>query len=187
MESFYILDGKDDIVLEHNWRGRSFRSVVQTFISERFSKGTDRTSIPPVLKVSQTLLFHIKTGDNTMICISPREIDSAYVFDLMRQIALLFEEYLGVASKTSLVQNNLDTITELLYEVVDNGFPMTTESNGVRDVVLPPSLLNKLMNVAGIQSKYEGQNQISTIPWRRAKVKYTSNEIFMDIVVTHSF
>lgn len=182
MESFYLLNDKKDIILEHNWKSRSFRSTLEAFISERLKDDWKR-DVLPVSDYSSCLIFHVKTGHITMICVASREVDSSFILELMHRLAVVFEDYFGaIAATTELIQNNADTVTELLCEVADNGFAMTTELNGIRDIVLPPSLLNKLMNVAGMQSKYEVQGQLSTIPWRRAKVKYTNNEIFVDVL-----
>lgn len=181
MESFYLLNDKRQIILEHNWRGRSFRTVLEDLISSHLKDGFHR-DLAPVLYHANSLIFHITTGSITLVCVASKETDSAFVLALMHRLAFIFETYFGIVTATTeLIQSNADTVTELLCEVIDNGCTVTTEPNGIRDIVLPPSLLNKLMNVAGMQSKYEVQGQLSTIPWRRAKIKYTNNEIFVDV------
>lgn len=83
------------------------------------------------------------------------------------------------------------------------GHPLTTSHNALRDIVLPPSLLSKLIaaagaNLAAIGSVAGGSTGnsggghgfssvasgpfASPIPWRRAGVKYASNEIYFDMV-----
>lgn len=37
-----------------------------------------------------------------------------------------------------------------MEEMLDNGIPLTTEPNALRDIVLPPSLINKMLSVAGV-------------------------------------
>lgn len=182
MESFYLVDDKKEIILQHNWNNRSFISIVEAFVNERL-KNINQKDILPVIKYESCLIFHVKTGHLILVCVAAREVDSAFILELLHRLASIFEDYFGlVGATTDLIQNNSDTVTELLCEVTDNGFPMTTEPNGIQDIVLPPSLLNKLMNVAGMQSKYEVQGQLSTIPWRRSKAKYTNNEIFVDVL-----
>ncbi len=34
--------------------------------------------------------------------------------------------------------------------MLDDGIPLTTETNTLRDIVLPPSLINKMLSVAGV-------------------------------------
>ena len=72
------------------------------------------------------------------------------------------------------------------------GHPLTTAPNALRDIVLPPSLLNKLLSVAGanINSTINSGSGLgaaggafsSPIPWRKTGLKYASNEIYFDLV-----
>lgn len=39
---------------------------------------------------------------------------------------------------------------QLLEEMLDEGYPLTTETNLLRDIVLPPSLLSKVLSAAGV-------------------------------------
>lgn len=69
---------------------------------------------------------------------------------------------------------------------------MTTSPNALRDIVLPPSLLNKLLSVAGtnlntLMNSGPGPGSAggafsSPIPWRKAGLKYSTNEIYVDLV-----
>jgi AP-3 complex subunit mu len=38
---------------------------------------------------------------------------------------------------------------QLLEEMLDNGYPLTTEPNALRDIVMPPSFFKKILAVAG--------------------------------------
>jgi len=66
---------------------------------------------------------------------------------------------------------------------------LTTSSNALRDIVLPPSLLNKLLNVAGANFNStinSGSGPAagpfsSPIPWRKIGVRHANNEIYFDI------
>ncbi|KAK6526354.1 hypothetical protein TWF694_004952 [Orbilia ellipsospora] len=71
----------------------------------------------------------------------------------------------------------------------DDGLPFNTEPNGLRDVVLPPSIMKKLLaNVTlpsgSLDPFRSAPSTISTIPWRRANVKHTSNEMYLDLLET---
>lgn len=67
--------------------------------------------------------------------------------------------------------------------MLDDGHPLTTERNALRDIVLPPSLLNKILSVAGAAglAKASPAPFASPIPWRRAGVRYNKNEIYFDV------
>ncbi len=79
---------------------------------------------------------------------------------------------------------------KLLEETLDSGgYPLTTSPSTLKDIVLPPSLFNKLLSVAGanFNSKISPASAVSgpfssTIPWRKAGLRYTSNEIYIDLI-----
>jgi hypothetical protein len=55
----------------------------------------------------------------------------------------------------------------------------------LRDIVIPPSLLTKLLSVAGANfntSPGATGPFSSPIPWRKAGLRYNKNEIYFDIV-----
>lgn len=78
--------------------------------------------------------------------------------------------------------------SKLLEETLDaGGRPLTTSPNALRDIVLPPSLLSKLLSVAGanINTSFNtgaGGPFSSPIPWRKANVRHNANEIYFDMV-----
>ncbi len=67
--------------------------------------------------------------------------------------------------------------------MLDNGYPLTTERNALRDIVIPPSTLNKLLSVTGIAGLANSTPTpfTSPIPWRKQGVKYNNNEIYFDV------
>jgi len=75
----------------------------------------------------------------------------------------------------------------LLEETLDSiGYPNTTSPNQLRDIVLPPSLLQKILTVTGVTGLANtGHGNItpfsSPIPWRKAGLRYTNNEIYFDV------
>lgn len=68
--------------------------------------------------------------------------------------------------------------------MLDNGYPLTTERNALKDIVIPPSLLNKILSVAGAPglAKASSNPFNSPIPWRKMGIKYNNNEIYFDMV-----
>jgi len=66
------------------------------------------------------------------------------------------------------------------------GYPNTTSPNQLRDIVLPPSLLQKILTVTGVAGLGNaGHGNItpfsSPIPWRKAGLRYNNNEIYFDV------
>ncbi|TIA72543.1 hypothetical protein E3P92_02209 [Wallemia ichthyophaga] len=87
-------------------------------------------------------------------------------------------DYFGKLNE-SVVRNNFDIIYQLMEEILDNGFPVTTETAVLSDIVVPPSTLSKLMSSAGMNVK---RPYASPITWRKAGVKHNNNEIFFNVI-----
>ena len=78
-------------------------------------------------------------------------------------------------------------VAQLLEETIDSiGYPNTTSPNQLRDIVLPPSLLQRVLSVTGVSGLANtGHGNItpfsSPIPWRKAGLRYNNNEIYFDV------
>ena len=117
------------------------------------------------------------------------QVDPLYAFAFIRTFLDILIEYFGEVTAPTL-RDNFDTVHQLLEETLDaGGHPLTTSPNALRDIVLPPSLITKILSVTGV-SGLSGPttNNLSAfsspIPWRKAGVRYNNNEIYFDIVET---
>jgi AP-3 complex subunit mu len=119
----------------------------------------------------------------------PYPADPLYAFAFLHKFIDILRDYFGDVSALAL-KENFDIVYQLLEETLDSGgHPLTTEPNALRDIVLPPSLISKLLNVAGMADLASGAHGAqgtgafaSPIPWRKAGVRYNANEIYFDIV-----
>jgi len=105
------------------------------------------------------------------------------VIDFLQRLYDVFVEYLTNVTESSL-KENFTTVYQLLDEMLDNGVPFSTEPNVLREMIAPPSMINKVLyGVTGNSSVNEmlPDGSLTNIPWRKMGVKYTNNEIFFDI------
>ncbi|KAF7354942.1 MHD domain-containing protein [Mycena sanguinolenta] len=131
---------------------------------------------------------HVECGDMRILC----PWIPLFAFSFLQTFIDILREYFGALSAATL-KDNFDVVYQLLEETLDSGgHPLTTSPNALRDIVLPPSLLSKLLNVAGanINSTINSGSGLgaaggpfsSPIPWRKAGLRYNSNEIYFDMV-----
>ncbi|KAG8011695.1 AP-3 complex subunit mu-2 [Nibea albiflora] len=69
--------------------------------------------------------------------------------------------------------------------MLDNGFPLATESNILKELIKPPTILRTMVNTITGSTNVGEQlptGQLSVVPWRRTGVKYTNNEAYFDVV-----
>lgn len=69
---------------------------------------------------------------------------------------------------------------------MDNGFPLTTEPNILREMIAPPNIVSKVLSV--VTGKSSNVSSIlpdataSSVPWRKSDLKSSSNEVFVDLI-----
>jgi len=161
IESIYVIDSASTaLILQHTYTGRP--PPLALLEHYQCLLRTDPETIPPsILPVpshivtTPTTLFSTRSHNNALILLAPvtREVhDVVGVIELLNRICDVLQDYFGREKLSrGIVEGNFDIVEELLGEIVDCGEVMTTEPNGLRDIVLPPSLLNKLMSAAGLQ------------------------------------
>uniref|UniRef100_A0A8D3EBT0 Adaptor related protein complex 3 subunit mu 1 n=1 Tax=Scophthalmus maximus TaxID=52904 RepID=A0A8D3EBT0_SCOMX len=102
----------------------------------------------------------------------------------MRNRYFCHQDYFGECSE-GVIKDNVVTVYELLEEMLDNGFPLATESNVLKEMIRPPTILRSVVNTLTGGSNVGDTlptGQLSSIPWRRAGVKYTNNEAYFDVI-----
>ena len=120
----------------------------------------------------------------------------------------MLEDFLGSPLLPSKIEGHYDVVAQLLSEMVDGGVIACTEPNALRDVVEAPNFIKSLLGGVGLPSSTpsslthsatpfslasrpsprlgptHGSQTTSPVPWRRANVRHTSNEMYVDIVET---
>ncbi len=117
------------------------------------------------------------------------QVDPLYAFTFIRTFLNILIEYFGEVT-APVLRDNFDIVHQLLEETLDaGGHPFTTAPNALRDIVLPPSIISKILSVTGVSGPSgPTTNNLSAfsspIPWRKAGLRYNHNDIYFDIVET---
>jgi AP-3 complex subunit mu len=134
---------------------------------------------------------------------SASEIEPLLVLEFLHRVIDALEEFLGAPLLAHKVEANYDVVAQLLSEMCDAGIISTTEPNALRDVVEVEGLLGKLLGSLNLPGKPPGlgasfagagggspssllAQNAPALPWRRANVRHTSNELYADVVETLS-
>ncbi|KAI8647861.1 AP-3 complex subunit MU-1 [Parasitella parasitica] len=205
INSLFVINSQGKIIIEKHWRGIISRQIVDVFNDEctKFKnslpgsmednnggKGLSmkepfftQDDVPPVLESNKYWLLNVLRDGLTWLCPVEREVDPMLVFEFIHRIMDVLTDYLGDVSESS-IRENFVTVYQLLEEMMDYGYPLTTEPNALKELIMPPTIMNKMMTTvgaaAGVAPKFP--QSMSNIPWRKAGVKYTQNEIYFDII-----
>jgi len=140
---------------------------------------------------------HVEVGGMRILASVSRDVDPLVAFAFLQAFVDVLVDYFGTVNAATL-KDNFDTVYQLLEETLDSsGHPLTTSPNALRDIVLPPSLITKLIasiapsgpspasgrpGAGSLAGAGAGTAFASPIPWRKAGVRHNHNEILFDVV-----
>jgi len=113
-----------------------------------------------------------------------RDVAPLVVVEFLHRVVDIFTQYFEILDEDS-IKDNFSTVYQLLEEMLDFGYPLTTEQNALESLIPPPSMFNRLASVAtgkSSMSEVLPDGTVSSMPWRKMGVKYAQNEIYVDIV-----
>ncbi|KRX49124.1 AP-3 complex subunit mu-1 [Trichinella murrelli] len=172
-----------DITLEKHWKALIYRSVCDYFF-EAQKRAYTPEDVPVVISTPNHYLISIYRKALFFVAVVNTEVPPLLVIEFLHRVVDIFIGYFDDCNDT-IIKENLVTIYELLDEMLDNGYPLATESNILQELIKPPNFFRNLANtVTGKSNVSETlpMGQLSNIPWRRSGVRYTNNEAYFDVV-----
>lgn len=148
-------------------------------------------NILPVMEVPESFhgtvyIVSILKDGLSYLAVLPAEVSPLMILEFLNRVADIFTDYFGDPADESAIKDNFSTVYQLLEEMVDYGWPLTTEPNSLKAMIRPPSVMAKLQSVVfssnAVVSDALPSGTISNMPWRAAGVSYSQNEIYVDIV-----
>lgn len=183
IQSFFLISNTGEVLIEKHWRGITSRSVCDFFWDE-VNKYETREEMPPVVATSKYYLISIYRDDIFLLVTSTGETQPLLSIEFLHRVFDIFEEYFGSVDETT-IKENFSTVYQLLEEMMDYGHPLTTEPNALKAMIKPLSVISRITSsITGSAqvSDMLPDGTISNMPWRKTGVKYTQNEIYLDII-----
>ncbi|KAI1099244.1 Mu homology domain-containing protein [Jackrogersella minutella] len=193
IEALHIYDEHNRAILSHTYASRpiSANHLLPFYLEHQAPR-------PNLIYLSNTnpptLVFSLTHANLLYLATSSSEIEPLLVLEFLHRIIDILEEFLGAPVLAHKIEANYDVVAQLLTEICDAGTVATTEPNALRDMVEVEGLLGKLLGSINLPGK-SPSNHITpslmaqnapALPWRRANVRHTSNELYADIVETLS-
>ncbi|KAK7754866.1 hypothetical protein SLS62_003180 [Diatrype stigma] len=197
IEALHIYDEHNRAILSHTYTSRplSATHLLPLYLEHPAPR-------PNLIYLSNTnpptLVFSLVHANLLYLATTSSEIEPLLVLEFLHRIIDALEEFLGAPVLAHKIEANYDVVAQLLTEMCDAGTINTTEPNALRDLVEVEGFLGKLLgsinlpgkptfatNIGSNTSSLTAQNA-SALPWRRANVRHTSNELYADIVETLS-
>ncbi|NWZ91101.1 AP3M2 protein, partial [Nesospiza acunhae] len=145
---------------------------------------SEAENVPPVIPTPHHYLLSVYRHKIFFVAVIQSEVPPLFVIEFLHRVVDTFQDYFGVCSEV-IIKDNVVVVYEVLEEMLDNGFPLATESNILKELIKPPTILRTVVNTITGSTNVGDQlptGQLSVVPWRRTGVKYTNNEAYFDVI-----
>lgn len=170
--------------MEKHYKSVVPRSVLD-YLFDAQKKATSPDNLPVIIPTpTPEFLITVQRCKLLFVSVVREEVSPLLVVEFLHRVVDILEDYFSACSE-ALIKEHFVLVYELLDEMLDNGFPLATEANILKELIKPPTVFRTLANsVTGrthVSSTLPG-GQVGLIPWRRSGVKYTNNEAYFDVV-----
>jgi len=169
----YILDSKGKALISRNYRGDVENADVDKFMTLVMEKEEEGITSPIIVHGEVTFVF-IKYNNLILLSVTKTNANAALTFSFLHKLVAIFCEYFKELEEES-IRDNFVLIYELLDEVMDFGYPQTTDSKILQEFITQES--HKL-DIAP-RPPMAVTNAVS---WRSEGIKYRKNEVFLDVI-----
>jgi AP-3 complex subunit mu len=123
---------------------------------------------------------------NFLLATCSTELAPLSAIEFLHRVFDIFGDYFGDCEEMT-IKENFATVYQLLEEMMDYGYPLTTEPNALKAMIKPQSssVISRFAAAASGESNISDilpDGTISNMPWRKTGVKYSQNEIYVDII-----
>ncbi|XP_030459991.1 AP-3 complex subunit mu isoform X1 [Syzygium oleosum] len=183
LQCIFLLSDSGEVMLEKQLTGhRVDRSICAWYWDHAISQGDQ---LQPVIASPTHYLFQIVREGITFLACSQVEMPPLMGIEFLCRVADVLADYLGGLNE-DVIKDNFVIVYELLDEMIDNGFPLTTEPNILREMIAAPNIVSKMLSVVtGNSSNVNETLPAATalcVPWRTTDPKYANNEVYVDLV-----
>lgn len=171
--AIFILDLKGNVIVSRNYRGDVEMSCIERFMPLLVEK-EDEGVHSPVLQAGDISYTFIKHMNLYIVSISKKNMNAALVLSYLYKCVEVFCEYFKDLEEES-VRDNFVVIYELFDEMMDFGYPQTTESR----------ILQEYITQEGHRLEIAPRPPMAVtnaVSWRSDGIKYRKNEVFLDVI-----
>ncbi|XP_072347160.1 AP-1 complex subunit mu-1 isoform X2 [Scyliorhinus torazame] len=172
--AIFILDLKGKLLISRNYKGDVDMSTIEHFIPMLTQK-EDEGTMSPLLTYGKVHFLWIKHSNLYLVATTTKNSNASLIYAFLYKIVQVFTEYFKELEEES-IRDNFVIIYELLDEIMDFGFPQTTDSKILQEYITQQG---QKLEVAAPRPPATVTNAVS---WRSEGLKYKKNEVFIDVI-----
>ncbi|XP_077202245.1 AP-1 complex subunit mu-2 isoform X1 [Paroedura picta] len=170
----FILDLKGKPLISRNYKGDVSISEIDHFMPLLMLK-EEECALTPLLSHGKVHFLWIKHSNLYLVATTMKNANASLVYSFLYKVVEVFTEYFKELEEES-IRDNFVIVYELLDELMDFGFPQTTDSKILQEYITQQG--NKL-ETAKSRVPSTVTNAVS---WRSEGLKYKKNEVFIDVI-----
>jgi AP-1 complex subunit mu len=144
-------------------------------VAEKFSQyisETEEEELRPVVVDNGIIFVYVKYNNLYLLAVTKRNANAAVMVLFLYRLVHVFKNYFKELEEES-IRDNFVIIYELLDEMMDFGYPQTTE----------PKILKEFILQEGHKLEVKPPMAVTNaVSWRSEGIKYRKNEIFLDVI-----
>ena len=90
-------------------------------------------------------LISVLRSNIHFVSVCMTKVQPLFVVEFLHRVADTFDDYFSNVTETT-IKDNYVVVYELLDEMLDNGFPLATEANILKELIKPPNILRTVVN-----------------------------------------
>lgn len=170
----FILDVKGKPLISRNYKGDIAMSEIEHFMPLLMQR-EEEGALAPLLSHGRVHFLWIKHSNLYLVATTLKNANASLVYSFLYKTVEVFSEYFKELEEES-IRDNFVIVYELLDELMDFGFPQTTDSKILQEYITQQG--NKL-ETAKSRVPPTVTNAVS---WRSEGIKYKKNEVFIDVI-----
>ncbi|CAI2186610.1 5676_t:CDS:2 [Funneliformis geosporum] len=159
--AIFALDLKGKVLISRNYRGDIPMSAVEKFM-------------PLVLEAEEEQQAPTPCFTHEVLALTKKNSNATTILLFLHKLTEVFTEYFKELEEES-IRDNFVIIYELLDEMMDFGYPQTTETKILQEYITQESHKLEIQ----VRPPMAVTNAVS---WRSEGIKYKKNEVFLDVI-----
>ncbi|XP_059774398.1 AP-1 complex subunit mu-2 isoform X3 [Balaenoptera ricei] len=170
----FILDVKGKPLISRNYKGDVAMSEIEHFMPLLMQR-EEEGALAPLMSHGRVHFLWIKYSNLYLVATTLKNANASLVYSFLYKTVEVFSEYFKELEEES-IRDNFVIVYELLDELMDFGFPQTTDSKILQEYITQQG--NKLET---------GKSRVpptvtNAVSWRSEGIKYKKNEVFIDVI-----
>jgi AP-1 complex subunit mu len=168
----FIMDTSGKIIISRNYRGDIPMTAAERFA--RILTEEEDSRLKPVIYEDGLSFMYITHSNLILMAMSKQNTNPLVILSFLSSLVEVLTEYFKELNEESLRDNFVITY-ELLDEVMDFGFPQSTDANILKEFIC-------VTERHQFKRAVVPQAMTQRVSWRKEGIVHKKNEVFLDVV-----